>query len=305
MDRNKLKGHLASAGAYTIFGLNIVFCKDIANASVVSPEALFGIRMICAAAAFWLLSLFTPKEKVAAKDLWLIFLAAMVGLVIPQYTFLKAITMSSTIEASIISALSPIFTMLIAAIFIKEPISGKKAGGVAMSFIGVMILIFSSLAIGKGKTPGESDIVGIILLMINVISFAAYLGIFRPVISKYSVVTFMKWMFLFCLIVAIPMSAKSIMAIHTDELYPKLVGEIAYLVVFATFVSYFLIPIGQQNLRPTLVSMYTYLQPIIAVAISIVTGIDSLSWQKVLAILLVFGGVAVVNASRAKEQAVR
>ena len=84
MDDKKVTGHLASAGAYIIFGLNIVFCKDIANASVISPEALFGIRMVCAAALFWALSLFLPKEKMSGKDLALTAAAAMIGLVTPQ-----------------------------------------------------------------------------------------------------------------------------------------------------------------------------------------------------------------------------
>ena len=77
--------------------------------------------------------------------------------------------------------------------------------------------------------------------------------------------------------------------------------EIGYLVFFATFVAYFLIPYGQKFIRPTLVSMYSYLQPIIAAIISIWTGLDSLSWQKVLASLLVVGGVVLVSKSRAAE----
>ncbi|MBR1436652.1 MAG: hypothetical protein IJ584_16245 [Bacteroidales bacterium] len=61
MDTNKLLGHLAIAGAYTIFGLNIVFCKDIANADAIEPVTLFTLRAIGASALFWLLSFFMPK----------------------------------------------------------------------------------------------------------------------------------------------------------------------------------------------------------------------------------------------------
>ena len=144
-------------------------------------------------------------------------------------------------------------------------------------------------------------IAGIALLLMNSLSFALYLGIFRPLIRKYSVVTFMKWMFLFCLMVALPVSLGPVMAIDCSQLSPRLLGETAYLVFFATFVAYFLIPIGQQRLRPTLVSMYSYLQPVIAVAISILSGIDRLSPMKVAAIILVFTGVAVVNKSRSAQ----
>ena len=142
---------------------------------------------------------------------------------------------------------------------------------------------------------------GVVLLLVNSLSFSLYLGIFRPLISKYSVVTFMKWSFLFSLLLSLPVSAGGLLTTDFAAIPPNVRGEIGYLVFFATFVAYFLIPYGQKFIRPTLVSMYSYLQPIIAAIISIWTGLDSLSWQKVLASLLVVGGVVLVSKSRAAE----
>ena len=302
MGRDKLVGHLATAGAYTIFGLNIVFCKDIANSAVVPPAALFTLRALGATALFWVVSLFCPKEKVRKGDFSKIAAASLVGLFVPQMTFLMAITMATAIDTAIISTLGPIFTMLFAFMFLGEPITAKKAGGVAVSFAGILFLIFNSVHSGGASA---SSPLGIILLLVNSISFALYLGLFRPLISRYGVITFMKWMFLFSLVVSLPVSAGQL--IHTDwGAIPLNVGlEIGYLIVFATFVAYFLIPVGQKRIRPTLVSLYTYLQPIIAVVISIWAGIDSLTWQKVLATLLVVGGVILVSRSRAASPSPR
>lgn len=75
--------------------------------------------------------------------------------------------------------------------------------------------------------------------------------------------------------------------------------EIGYLIFFATFVAYFLIPVGQKSVRPTIVAMYTYLQPILACLLSVISGMDTMTWQKIVAIIMVFSGVAVVNRSRA------
>ncbi|MBO4764385.1 MAG: DMT family transporter [Bacteroidales bacterium] len=294
---SKLTGHLACAAAYTIFGLNIVFCKDIANAVTVSPEALFGIRMFVAAGAFWLMSLFVKEEKVPAKDVFLMALAGIIGLVLPQYTFLKGITMCSSIDCSILGSLTPLWAMIFAAIFLGEPITGKKVLGVVTSLAGALLLIFSSLHFKGGlqtSTPA-----GIALILANCFTFGAYLGIFRPLTQRYSIVTLMKWMFLFSMVVAIPLSLKPIMTIDYAAVTPKLAMEVVYVVVFATIVAYFLIPAGQRRLRPTVVSMYTYLQPIIAVVVSIIAGMDTLTWQKLLAVALVFVGVWIVNKSRA------
>ena len=139
----------------------------------------------------------------------------------------------------------------------------------------------------------------IILTITNALSFALYLGICRPIISRYSVITLMKWMFLFSFIVSLPFSANGIVALDYGAVPAKVWWEVAYLIVFATFVAYFLIPVGQQRIRPTLVSMYGYLQPLIAAIVGVAVGMDRLTATKVLAAVCVFAGVAIVNRSRA------
>ncbi len=297
-NNDQLKGHLSIAAAYTIFGLNLVFCKDIANSGAVSPYVLFTLRAIGASALFWLLSLFTPKERVERKDYWKIAAASLVGLFIPQMTFLMAITMTSAIDTAIIGTLGPVFTMIFAFLFLKEPITGKKAGGVALSFAGILFLIFNSVHEGGAAATSPW---GVALLLVNSLSFSLYLGLFRPLISKYSVITFMKWSFLFSLIVSLPISAKGLVTTDYAAIPGNVLWEIGYLIFFATFVAYFLIPYGQKFIRPTLVSMYSYLQPIIAAIVSILAGVDTLSWQKILASVLVVGGVILVSRSRAAK----
>ena len=299
MDKSKATGHIAIAGAYTIFGLNIVFCKDIANAEAISPMLLFTLRAFGASILFWIMSFFLPREKVSRADFWKIAAASVIGLFIPQYTFLQAITMASPIDTAILSTLGPIFTMFFAYFFQKEPISLKKAGGVTISLAGVLFLIFNSVHAGGVAATSPA---GIILLLVNCLSFALYLGLFRPLISRYSVVTFMKWTFLVSLLVSLPFSAGELLRIGSLEMPGKVAWEIGYLIFFATFVAYFLIPLAQQRLRPTLVSMYTYLQPIIAAVVSISSGMDSLTWQKILATILIVGGVIMVSRSRAAGQ---
>ncbi|MBQ4184643.1 MAG: DMT family transporter [Bacteroidales bacterium] len=295
MEKNALKGHFSIAAAYTIFGLNLVFCKDIANSETISPYVLFTLRAIGASLLFWALSIFTPREKIEKGDYLKIAAASFVGLFVPQMTFLMAITMTSAIDTAIIGTLGPIFTMIFAFLFLGEPITGKKAGGVAISFAGILFLIFNS--VHEGGAAASSPW-GVVLLLVNSLSFSLYLGLFRPLISKYSVVNFMKWSFLFSLVLSLPVSIVGL--VHTDfaSIPSDVRWEIGYLIFFATFVAYFLIPYGQKFIRPTLVSMYSYLQPIIAAIVSIWAGLDALSWQKVLASALVVGGVILVGKSR-------
>lgn len=292
-------GHLACFIAYAIFGINIIVCKDLTSSHLISPIALFCLRSLGAGSLFWLLSCFLPKEKVEKKDFGKIFMASILGFFLTQMTFLMAIPDITPMDCSIVSSLSPIYTMFIAAYALKEPITLRKAGGVALSFCGIVYLIMNSVT-GTGSTV-ETSLEGILLIILNSLCFSLYLGLFKPVIAKYSVVTFMKWIFVYASALSLPMAAHEL--IHLD--YTQLSGthwsELAFLIVCSTFVTYFLIPVGQKRIRPTLVSMYSYVQPIIAIVISICVGMDTLSWQKVLAAATVFGGVILVNYSRSAK----
>ena len=299
-DRRQLIGHIACFTAYAIFGINIIICKDLTRGHLISPLALFCLRSLGAGALFWILSIFMPAEKVDRKDYIKIFAASFLGYFMTQITFLIAIPDVTPMDCSIISAMSPIYTMFIAAIVLKEPITFKKAGGVAVSLFGIIFLIMNSVTSSGGIA--ESKMSGIFLMILNSLSFSLYLGIFKPLISRYSVVTFMKWIFLFSFLMSVPMSGKEIITLSWSSIPSAQLWELSYLIVFATFISYFLIPVGQKIIRPTLVSMYSYIQPIIATAISICIGMDSLTWQKILAAAMVFGGVIIVSRSRSAQQ---
>ena len=294
----KSLGHISAFIAYSIFGFNIIICRDLSTLALISPMGLLCFRVAGAAALFWLTSLFLPKEKVDVKDFPKIFLASMLGLFLTQWSFLKASTMTTPFDTSILTPLTPIFTMFIAAIVLKEPITLKKAGGVALSFIGVIFLVFNTVRVDSNSVT-ETQPMGIVYMIGNCIFFAMYLGAFRPLITKYSVVTFMKWMFLFSAIVAIPFDIKELVHLNMAAMPAKYLLELGFVILFSTFVAYFLIPVGQKVLRPTVISLYGYLQPIIATVMGIVTGMDHLTWQKIIAAALVFTGVILVNKSRA------
>ena len=257
------------------------------------------MRAIGAGMLFWIISMFMPKEKVDSKDYIKIFAASLLGFFTCQLTFLMGIPHITPMDCSILSAISPIYTMVIAAIVLKEPITLQKAGGVAISFAGIIYLIVSKVSSGGAA---ETTPFGILMLILNTLSFSLYLGIFKPLIGRYSVVTFMKWIFLFAFIVSFPFSSKEIISLDWSSIPTIQLAELTFLIICATFITYFLIPIGQKNIRPTLVSMYSYVQPIIAIAISIAIGMETLTWQKILAAIMVFSGVIIVSYSKSRSK---
>lgn len=301
MNHNKLVGHFAIFIAYVIFGFNIISCKNLVSAHIISSMGIFCIRAIGATICFWLVSLFLPKEQIDKKDFPKIFLASMLGLFLTQISFLVAIDITTPLDASILASLTPIFTMFFATIFLKEPLTLKKAGGVTISFAGVILLILNSTHANNGITHTQP--LGILLMVLNGLFFGLYLGAFKPLVTKYSTISFMKWMFLFSTIVALPFVGKELAVIDYAAFSGRFLFDLAFTVFGATFIAYTLIPIGQKRLRPTVVSVYSYIQPIIAASMSIYLQMDVLNWQKILAATLVFTGVFLVNKSKAKDDA--
>ena len=133
-------------------------------------------------------------------------------------------------------------------------------------------------------------------------SYALYLTFYKNFIKKYSVFTLMKWMFTFAAIVVLPISLKEWLTTDWGAVsYTEMAG-VGYVVVIATFLAYILTMIGQKNLRPTLVGMYNYVQPIIASLIGIYLGLDRFTPLKVVAVALIFSGVYLVTISKAAKQ---
>lgn len=299
-ERN-LRGHLAMFTANVIFGLNIPITKAIFSTGLISPYVLSFFRMTGAAVLFWLVSAFMRREKVPAKDLILLFCASLLGIQINQILFFRGLESTSPIDASIIATLVPILTMVFAAIFVKEPITWKKAFGVFMGMSGAIIIVASSSG-SSGSSGPSSSMTGNIFCMLSAMSYALYLSLFRGLISRYHPVTLMKWMFLFAAACTIPFFWNDVAAVDYSALPSSMYLSIIYVVGLATFVAYFMIPIGQRNLRPTLVSMYNYIQPFISSIAAVTLGMAVFGWPKALAAVLIFTGVYFVTISKSRAQ---
>jgi len=297
MEKKKLTGHIALFTANLIFGLNNPISRTLMP-EILSPYTLTFFRLSGGMFLFWILSLFVKTEKVPAKDILLLFFASLFALTLNQLPFFVGLSMTSPIDASIVVTMLPIMTMILAAIFIKEPITLMKAVGVLVGASGALIIVFNNNTVHVGK----SNLWGNIIVFAAVSSFAVYLTLFKNLISRYSSVTIMKWMFLFGTLVCLPFCYKPLAQTNFSLLTTGTYWRIAYMVLMATFMGYLLIPIGQKVLRPTTLSMYNYVQPIVASLLAVFIGIDTFGYEQALAGILVFSGVYIVTQSKSKAQ---
>lgn len=298
INESKVKGHLAMLGANVMWGLMSPVVKIVFTTGVVAPMIVVDFRVAGAALLFWLTSLFLPKEHVPPADILRLFGAGMLGVLFNQGCFILGVKLTSPGEASLVTTTMPMWVMLLAWLILREPITLKKAGGIAAGAAGAIILIAGSAAPASGSNPALGDVI----VLCAQLSYALYLTLYRNFIRKYSLVTLMKWMFLSATVVGLPSSLKWLGATDWSAISPTEWGGIAYVVVCGTFLAYICIMIGQKNLRPTLVGMYNYVQPIVATITGICLGLDRFTPVKALAIALIFSGVWLVTISKAKDQ---
>lgn len=298
MDKNKFKGHLALLLANIIFGVNNPVARMLMP-EVLDPMVLTFFRFSGGMVLFWVASLFVKQEHVPAKDVLLLFFASVLGLSLNQLPFFFGLSMTSSIDASIVVTMLPIVTMLLAAVFIREPITQMKAVGVLVGASGALIIVFSSHSTTQSV---NGNMAGNLIVFLAVISFSLYLTLFKNLISKYQPVTVMKWMFLFATITGLPFCYGPLVEMNAAALSAGEWMSVGFVVLFATFLGYLLLPIGQKTLRPTTLSMYNYVQPIVASLVAIFMGVDRFGYQQALAAVLVFSGVYVVTQSKSRAQ---
>lgn len=295
MGNNKnLHGHLFALTANVMWGLMSPIGKSaLQEFSAISVTTF---RMVGAAAAFWILSIFCKQEHVDHRDMLKIFFASLFALVFNQGVYIFGLSMTSPIDASIVTTTLPIVTMIIAAIYLKEPITNLKVLGIFVGAMGALTLILSSQTAGSGN----GSIIGDLLCLVAQISFSIYLTVFKGLSQKYSPITLNKWMFIYASMCYIPFSYQDVAGIQWAEISTAAYVQVGYVVIGGSFLAYIFIMTAQRLLRPTVVSMYNYMQPIVASIAAIIMGLGVFGWEKGIAIALVFLGVYIVTKSKSK-----
>lgn len=302
MNSNRpLTAHICLFFACAFWGLMAPLGKDAMTHGLTGID-MVTFRVTGGAVLFWITSFFVPHEHVPRKDLLMFIGAAVLGLVTNQCCYTIGLSITSPVNASIVTTSMPIFAMILAALILKEPITGKKALGVVMGCSGAIILIVTSATATSSKV---GNIFGDLLCMGAQLSFALYLSLFSKLIRRYSVFTVNKWMFTYAAIIIVPFSFNHAAAIDYAAVPVKTWLETGFVVFFGTYISYILMMIGQHTLRPTVVSIYNYVQPLVSVTVSIFTGIGVFKPSQGLAVILVCLGVWFVTKSKSRADIIR
>lgn len=257
---NFLKAHLALVAVNLIYGLNYVVAKDIMPEHVL-PNALIWIRVIGTTLLFWLIYLFY-REKVQLKDLMYMALCAVFGVTLNQLFFFNGLNQTSPINAAIIMTSNPILATIMAAILLKERLAFLKIFGVILGFVAATVMI----GFGNDAQFGTASIRGDLFVFINSATYALYLVLAKPLMTKYKPITVITMVFSFGLIYisAWPPVWEEMGLIDWETIPLKVYLEIGFVIFGVTFLTYLFNIYALKYVSPTVSSTYIYSQPVFA-----------------------------------------
>lgn len=288
---------IAVSIATLIYGLNFTIAKDVMP-TYVKPFGFIFIRVLGATTIFWFLGLFIKSKKIEKQDYKKIAIASVFGVALNMLAFFKGLSYTSPISASVMMVTSPIMVLIFSSIIIKKGIGKIRILGIFIGLIGAILLITLG---NSSEEAGTNNNLGNFLVFVNASSYGLYLVLAKSIISKYHPIVFVKWFYLFGLILVIPFGLSEFIEINWQEMPTNIYWNIGFVVVFTSCVTYLFNLYGLSKLKPTTVSVFIYLQPVIATIYALIVGSDSLNLIKIIATLLIFLGVYLVTTQVEKS----
>ena len=273
-----------------IYALNYTIAKDVMP-NYIEPSGFILLRVLCGVFLFLILYVFFIRERIDKKDYFSFALCGLFGVAINQLFFFEGLNLTTPINAAIIMTTNPILVIVISAFLIGEKITLQKIIGIFFGIVGAGTLILNS-----GSISFDNDFfIGNILVFINATSYAIYLVLVKGLMKKYQPLTVMFFVFLFGLIFVFPFGYQQLTSVNiylfTSDIYLK----VLFVVICTTFLAYLFNAFALQALSPSVVSIYIYLQPVLASVIAIIYNSDSIDFIKILSSLFIFTAVFLVS----------
>lgn len=288
------KNNFAFVAAFLVqvfYGVTFTFANDVIDGGYIKPYGFILLRLLGATALFWLFGFLAPKEKIAPKDYLIFMAAAFFGVALNMLTFFKGLSYTTPIHASVIMVVVPILVLIMSAIILKEKVTSLKVIGVISGLLGALILTLY----GKSAVSTDNILLGNFLVFVNAVSYSIYIIIIKQLTSKYHPFTFIKWLFLFGLLMVVPFGYTELSVVEWETFQPYTYFSVAFVIIAATFGTYILNPLALRQLKASTVSTFLYIQPVIAGIFAILMGSDTLNTTKLVAALLIFIGVYLVS----------
>lgn len=288
--KNRNIAFLLAFLAALIYGVSFTIAKEVMP-EYVRPFGFILLRVLGATLLFWGLGIFLKKEKIEVKDYPRLLLGALFGIALNQLSFFKGLSMTTPINASVIMVCSPIIVLIFSSFLLNEKATKKKLLGIFIGLFGAVMLIIFGKDIGSASNAS----LGNLLVLVNASSYALYLILIKNLTKKYHAITLAKWLYLVGLFMVVPFGFSELKMVEWNSMPLPILYRVGFVIIFTSFMTYMFNLFAIKELKPTTLSIFIYLQPVIASSYALLVGSDSLNFIKIAATVLIFIGVYLVT----------
>lgn len=297
--KDTTKAHLALLGANLFYGAGFTIAKHIMP-RLIQPLGFIFIRVSVVTALFWMSYALGKnyRTNIAKKDWPILILGGLFGVALNQMLFFMGLNLTFPIHASLIMMSTPLLITIISLVVLRERIKAQKAIGLLLGISGAFLL----MSVGKELTITGSSSLGDLFVFLNAASYAIYLVMIKPLMQRYRPIIVIRWVFLFGFLMVLPFGYPQFAAVDWSLFTAADYTAVAFIVICVTFFTYLWNIYALQHLPPSTAGAYIYLQPIFAAIISVLVTGEQLTWVKLVATLLIFSGVYLVNFGLKKKE---
>lgn len=294
---NAAAPHLALVAVQILFATWPIVGKLALH--TIPSVALVGFRVAGAAVTLLVLARLSGTLQTIERADWpLLIVSSVLGLVLNQLLFTKGLSLTTAINATLLSTTIPVFTLLVGVMLGTDRATWRRLLGIALAAAGVLYLI------GPGRAQFSSATrTGDLLIVSNSLCYGAYIAVSKDLMRRYNALSVVTWIFIVGCVVTVPAGAISLAQIPLAGISWRVWLAILYIIVLPTAGAYYLSGWALARVPPSTVAVYIYLQPLIAFAVAPIILGESLSVHTVFASLLIFAGVLVVTRRRSRTEA--
>lgn len=286
------RAHLALFAVALIYGGNYIIAKEVMDEGYVMPLAFIFLRVSTATILFWIFHTVYVRERIQSKADWLrLAICGLFGVALNQMFFFSGLKLTYPINASLIMTTTPVLVLVVSALLIGERITPAKLIGIVLGGSGAILLI----AFGRSLQFSADSFRGDLFVFLNASCYGIYLVLVKPLMKRYNAITVVKWNFTFGLLFVAPFGIPELSASNFSAFPVTVWLSVAYVLIFTTFFAYLFNAYALRVVNPSVVSIYIYLQPLLAAALSLMVGLEKLTPNKWLAGILIFTGVFLVS----------
>ena len=294
-NQNSYAPHVALLAVQLMFGSAPILGK---LALVAFPSyAIVGFRVAGAASAFYFLQRFRGGLRLRKRSHYFYFaLFSLLGVIVNQLLFFKGLSLTTATNTSLLAVTIPVFAILISIFIGNDQLSWQKIAGIILAACGVIYLIDPMKASFSSETTQ-----GDVLIILNSLSYAAYVALSKKLISHYGALKSIAWLFLFGAIINVPIGLISMQSVELSKVSFASWIALAAVIIFPTILAYYWNTWALARVEPSVVAVYIYLQPLIGTLLAIFVLKEEWKPRIFLAMILIFSGVYLVTRKRKRE----